>query len=323
MPAHLRTELAQAGWEPISNAGFKTDVPTGPDGTLTVYFACHDGQSYVLMTPIDRNELIPPEVRTRSFGHYELGSFSDMAVLQRLYPAGPSLPDGQALRADAESLALYTHAQFVQPPVPSSESGPPAPRSSDGVRLTKGGNVSLTGQASELAAVNVGLGWDTRATTGPAFDLDASALATGPDKRVLSDSHFVFFNNSRSPEGTIVHGGDNRDGAGDGDDEVIHVDLARTPDRITNIFFVASIYEANKRGQAFGQVRNAYIRVVNCADNAELARYDLTEDAATETAMVFGELYRRGPEWKFRAVGQGYAAGLAGIARDYGVNIES
>jgi len=323
MPAYLRTELAHAGWEPISNAGFKTDVSTGPNRTLPVYFACHNEQSYVLMTPLDRDELIPPEVRTRSFGQYELGSFSDMAVLQRLYLAGPSLPDAHALRADAESLARYTHAQFIQPSGPPAESRPPAPHTSDGVRLTKGGNVSLTGQASELAAVNVGLGWDTRATTGAAFDLDASALATGSDKRVLSDSYFVFFNNSRSPEGAIVHRGDNRDGAGDSDDEVIHVDLACTPDRITSIFFVASIYEANKRGQAFGQVRNAYIRVVNCADNAELARYDLTEDAATETAMVFGELYRRGAEWKFRAVGQGYASGLAGIAQDYGVNIES
>lgn len=322
IPSHLQTELAQTGWERISDNGFKIDVPTGADGTLAVYFACHDEQSYLLMTPIDKDELIPPEVRKQSFGHYVLSSFTDMAVLQRVYPAGPSLPDSHGLRADAEALALYTHAQFVQPPGAPAVSTSPAPQPSEGVRLTKGGNVSLTGQKAGLATVKVCLGWDTRTTTGSAFDLDASALATGSDRRVLSDAHFVFFNNSRSPEGTIVHGGDYQDGAGDGDAETIQVDLSRTPDRITNIFFVASIYEADQRGQSFGQVSNAYIRVVNFADNVELARYELAEEAATETAMVFGELYRRGSEWKFRAIGQGYASGLAGIARDYGVSID-
>lgn len=190
-----------------------------------------------------------------------------------------------------------------------------------GVSLTKGGNVSLTKAAPSLTAVAIGLGWDARSTTGAEFDLDASAIATGDDKKVLTDKHFVFFNNMRSPEGSIEHAGDNLTGAGDGDDEVINVDLAATPPTISSIFFPVSIYEGDARAQSFGQVRNAYIRVVDRSNDAELARYDLSEDASTETAMVFGELYRNGAEWKFRAIGQGYASGLAGIALDYGVNL--
>ncbi len=190
-----------------------------------------------------------------------------------------------------------------------------------GVSLTKGGNVSLTKAAPNLTAVTVGLGWDARATTGADFDLDASALALGENHKIVSDQYFVFFNNLRSPDGSIEHLGDNLTGEGEGDDEQVNVDLAAVPPNITTIGFAVSIYEGDSRSQSFGQVRNAYIRVVNRADNAELARYDLTEDASTETAMVFGELYRNGPEWKFRAVGQGYASGLAGIARDFGVNI--
>lgn len=190
-----------------------------------------------------------------------------------------------------------------------------------GVTLTKGANVSLSKQAPNLTQVAVGLGWDVRATTGADFDLDASALACGTNQKVLSDRHFVFYNNLRSPEGSIEHTGDNLTGEGEGDDEVINVDLAATPPTITNIFFPVSIHEADTRGQSFGQVRNAYIRVVDRSTGAELARFDLTEDASTETAMMFGELYRHGDEWKFRAIGQGYASGLSGIARDYGVNV--
>ena len=190
-----------------------------------------------------------------------------------------------------------------------------------GVSLTKGGNVSLTKEAPNLTAVAVGLGWDVRTTTGTDFDLDASAIATGADKKVVSDQHFIFFNNMKSPDGSIEHLGDNRTGEGEGDDEVINVDLSAVPTTIESIFFPVSIYDGETRSQSFGQVRNAYIRVVDRANGTELARYDLSEDASTETAMVFGEVYRHGSDWKFHAVGQGYASGLAGIARDYGVNV--
>ncbi len=190
-----------------------------------------------------------------------------------------------------------------------------------GVTLAKGGNVSLSKAAPNLTKVAVGLGWDARSTSGADFDLDASALVTGPERKVLSDLHFVFYNNLRSPDGSIEHTGDNLTGEGDGDDEVINVDLPAVPPNVTNIFFPVSIHDADARLQSFGQVTNAYIHVVDLSNGSELARYDLSEDASTETAMLFGELYRHNGEWKFRAVGQGYASGLAGIARDYGVNI--
>ncbi|GGZ22416.1 chemical-damaging agent resistance protein C [Streptomyces inusitatus] len=190
-----------------------------------------------------------------------------------------------------------------------------------GVSLSKGGNVSLTKAAPGLTAVLVGLGWDVRTTTGTDFDLDASALLTNAEGKVANDGNFVFFNNLKSPDGSVEHTGDNLTGAGEGDDEQIKVNLAGVPADVDKIVFPVSIYEAESRSQSFGQVRNAFIRVVNQADNVELARYDLSEDASTETAMVFGELYRNGAEWKFRAIGQGYASGLRGIAQDFGVNV--
>jgi tellurium resistance protein TerD len=190
-----------------------------------------------------------------------------------------------------------------------------------GVTLTKGGNVSLSKEAPGLTNVIVALGWDVRTTTGADYDLDASAILLNEAGRVLSDQHFVFFNNLTSPDGTVEHTGDNLTGEGEGDDEVIKVNLAGMSPDVDKIVFPVSIYDADARRQSFGQVNNAYIRVVNEADNRELTRFDLSEDASTETALVFGELYRRGGEWKFRAVGQGYASGLAGIARDYGVNV--
>lgn len=189
------------------------------------------------------------------------------------------------------------------------------------VSLSKGGNVSLTKEAPGLTAVTVGLGWDVRTTTGTDFDLDASAIAVGADGRVVSEAHFVFFNNKSTPDQSIVHTGDNRTGEGSGDDEAINVNLSGLSPDVQKIVFPVSVYDAENRSQNFGQVRNAYIRVINQAGGAEIARYDLTEDAATETAMVFGELYRHGSEWKFRAVGQGYASGLVGIAKDFGVNV--
>ncbi|WP_165988290.1 TerD family protein [Streptomyces sp. YIM 98790] len=189
------------------------------------------------------------------------------------------------------------------------------------VSLSKGGNVSLTKEAPGLKAVTIGLGWDVRTTTGAAFDLDASAIALNAGGRVVNDGFFVFFNNLMSPDQSIQHTGDNLTGEGSGDDEQINVFLEGLSPEVERIVFPVSIYDADSRGQNFGQVRNAFIRVVNQNGGAEIARYDLTEDASTETAMVFGELYRHGAEWKFRAVGQGYASGLVGIAQDFGVNV--
>jgi len=190
-----------------------------------------------------------------------------------------------------------------------------------GVSLSKGGNVSLTKEAPGLTTVTVGLGWDVRSTTGTDFDLDASAIMVAATGKVVSDGHFVFFNNLKSPDGSVEHTGDNLTGEGEGDDEAIKVNLASVPAEVDKIVFPVSIYDGGTRGQSFGQVRNAFIRVVNQAGNTEITRYDLSEDASTETAMVFGELYRSGSDWKFRAVGQGYADGLSGIARDFGVNV--
>ena len=189
------------------------------------------------------------------------------------------------------------------------------------VSLTKGGNVSLSKQAPGLTAVVVGLGWDPRTTTGADFDLDASAIMLDMSGRVLSDGHFVFFNNLKSPDGSVEHMGDNLTGGGEGDDEQIKINLAAVPAECGKVVFPVSIYEAEPRQQNFGQVRNAFIRIVNQADGSEIARYDLTEDAASETAMIFGEIYRSFGEWKFRAVGQGYSSGLRGIAQDFGVNV--
>ncbi len=190
-----------------------------------------------------------------------------------------------------------------------------------GISLVKGGNLSLTKAAPGLSKIMVGLGWDARTTTGDKFDLDASALGCADSGVVISNDYFVFFNQKRSPEGAIEHLGDNRTGEGAGDDEVVAIDLNAAPANLDKVVFVTSIYDAETSGITFGQVRNAYIRVVDSADNSELARYDLSEDASVETAMVFGELYRHGAEWKFRAIGQGYSSGLAGIAKDYGVNL--
>ena len=191
-----------------------------------------------------------------------------------------------------------------------------------GVSLSKGGNVSLTKEAPGLTAVIVGLGWDVRTTTGADFDLDASALLTndrgqGHQRRATSSSSTT----SRAPtarSSTPVTTSPVRARA---TTRRSRSTSPASPPTSTKIVFPVSIYDAENRQQTFGQVRNAFIRVVNQAGDAELARYDLTEDASTETAMVFGELYRNGAEWKFRAIGQGYASGLRGIAQDFGVNV--
>ena len=188
-----------------------------------------------------------------------------------------------------------------------------------GISLTKGGNISLTKEAPGLTNIVVGLGWDPRTTEGEKFDLDSSAIMVDANDKGISGQHFIFFNNLKSPDGSVEHTGDNLTGQGEGDDEQIKVNLAAVPGEVEKIVFPVAIYDAEARKQNFGQVRNAFIRVVNAADQTEIARYDLTEDAAIESAMVFGEVYRHSGDWKFRAVGAGFADGLAGVIRDYGL----
>ena len=189
------------------------------------------------------------------------------------------------------------------------------------VSLSKGGNVSLSKEEPGLSKVLIGLGWDARASDGAEFDLDASAFLLGESGRVRSDADFIFYNNLKAADGSVEHTGDNRTGEGEGDDESLLIDLPRVPAAITKVAIAVTIHEGEGRRQSFGMVSNAFIRVVNDATGREIARYDLTEDASTETAMVFGEVYRHNGEWKFRAVGQGYKGGLAPLARNYGVNV--
>ncbi|OBX79668.1 chemical-damaging agent resistance protein C [Moraxella atlantae] len=189
------------------------------------------------------------------------------------------------------------------------------------ISLTKGGNVNLSKEAPSLTNMTVGLGWNPRATDGQAFDLDAVAFLVNDAGKVRADSDFIFFNNLKSSDGAVEHTGDNRTGEGDGDDETIKVDLTRLPADVSKVIFCAVIYDGQNRKQNFGQVSNAYIRIVNANAGSEVARYDLSEDSSTETAMVFGELYRHNGEWKFRAVGQGFAGGLGPLAASYGVAV--
>jgi tellurium resistance protein TerD len=198
--------------------------------------------------------------------------------------------------------------------------------------LAKGQNLSLTKTDPDMTKAMLGLGWDARSTNGVEFDLDASALLIGADGKVRSDDDFVFYNqmgdvtladgkNYDPAKASVMYQGDNRTGEGDGDDEQVLVDFDRVPSDIERIVFTVSIHEADKRNQNFGQVRNAFIRLVNDTTGVEVVRYDLTEDYYSETSLIFAEVYRNGGEWKFRAVGQGYRDGLGGIARDFGVNI--
>ncbi|AXB79492.1 TerD family protein [Novosphingobium sp. P6W] len=189
------------------------------------------------------------------------------------------------------------------------------------VSLSKGGNVSLSKEEPNLSKILIGLGWDTRTTDGADFDLDASAFLLNDAGKVRGDSDFIFYNNLRSPEGSVEHTGDNRTGEGDGDDEALTVELGRVPAEVQKLAIAVTIHDGEGRRQSFGMVSNAFIRVVNAVTGREISRYDLAEDASTETAMVFGEVYRHNGEWKFRAVGQGYKGGLAPLARNYGVSV--
>jgi tellurium resistance protein TerD len=188
------------------------------------------------------------------------------------------------------------------------------------VSLSKGGNVSLSKEAPGLKKITLGLGWDPRVTDGKEFDLDAMVFLVNESGKVRNDQDFVFFNNKQSADGSVVHAGDNRSGAGDGDDETISIDLEKLPADVAKVVATVVIYEGKERTQNFGMVDKAYIRVLNADGGTELARFDLTEDGGTVTAMIFGEVYKNGADWKFRATGQGFADGFQALVRSYGVN---
>ncbi len=187
------------------------------------------------------------------------------------------------------------------------------------ITLTKGGNISLSKTEPSLKRILVGLGWEARATEGVDFDLDASAFLLGENGKVRRDEDFIFYNQLASVCGSVVHTGDNRTGAGEGDDEALKIDLETVPEAITRIVVCVTIHEAEVRRQNFGQVSDAFMRIANLDDDREIARFDLSEDYGTETAMIFGEVYRYKGEWKFKAVGQGFAGGLEALCQQFGV----
>ena len=189
------------------------------------------------------------------------------------------------------------------------------------VSLSKGGNVSLEKAAPGMTKMIVGLGWDARATDGVDFDLDASVFLLGADGKVIDDKSFIFYNNLKSVCGSVKHTGDNLTGDGDGDDESIKINLSTIPTTIHKIAISVTIHDAENRGQNFGQVSNAFVRVVDEANGQEVIRYDLSEDYSIETAMNFSEIYRHNNEWKFKAIGQGFAGGLKPMSQEFGVNV--
>ncbi|MBC6434793.1 TerD family protein [Nostoc sp. HG1] len=188
------------------------------------------------------------------------------------------------------------------------------------ITLTKGQRISLEKVAPGLSEVFVGLGWDVKATdTGQDFDLDASVFLLNANGKLISDAHVIFYNNQTSPdpEKSVEHTGDNLTGAGEGDDEVIKVNLKKVPADIQTILIAVTIHEAEVRRQNFGQVQNAFVRVVNSQTNEEVVRYDLVEDYSTETSMIMAELYIKDSEWRLNAVGSGYQGGLQALLERY------
>ncbi len=185
-----------------------------------------------------------------------------------------------------------------------------------GINLTKGGNAPI---GASLQKFTVGMGWDVNDTEGSPFDLDASAFMLGADGKCLSAANFIYFNNLKSTDGCLEHTGDNLTGAGDGDDESIKVDLSKVPANCDSITFVVTIHEAEARRQNFGQVRNAFVRIYDPSTNEEVLKYDLGEDYSIETAVEFGNLYKKDGAWKFKAIGTGYAGGLAKFVEKFGL----
>lgn len=176
-----------------------------------------------------------------------------------------------------------------------------------GINLQKGQRVSLG-----LSNIEIGLGWDPNPGTGNDFDLDASAFMLGDNGKLPTDAHFIFYNNLVSPDGAVEGAEDDQTGGSSdgGDDEVININLTKVAANVTEIVFVVTIHDSEGRKQNFGQVRNSYIRIVDSARNEEIAKYELDEDFSIETGVEFGRVYKRGNEWKFEAVGQGYNGGL-------------
>ena len=191
-----------------------------------------------------------------------------------------------------------------------------------GIMLKKGQKIDLTKGNKSLKKILVGLGWDTNKYDGGYdFDLDAAAFCCGDDDKVHEDLDFIFYNNLKHESGAIEHLGDNLTGEGEGDDEQIVIDLSLIPARITKINFTVTIHEADERGQNFGQVSNAYVRVVNQENDEELIRYDLGEDFSVETAIVVAQLYKHNGEWKFNAIGNGFQGGLAALCQNFGLQV--
>jgi tellurium resistance protein TerD len=189
------------------------------------------------------------------------------------------------------------------------------------INLKKGQKIDLTKTNPGLTKIMVGLGWDTNKYDGGFdFDLDASAFLIGADGKSASDADFIFYGNKEHTSKSVIHQGDNLTGEGEGDDEQIMIDLALVPASVDKIDFTVTIYDSETRNQNFGQVSNAFIRIVNSATNEELIRYDLSEDFSIETAVVVGELYRNNGEWKFNAIGSGFSGGLAALCRNYGLD---
>lgn len=190
------------------------------------------------------------------------------------------------------------------------------------VSLSKGQKVDLTKTNPGLSKIIVGLGWDTnKYDGGSAFDLDAAAFLLSDAGKVSTDTDFVFYGNQKHPSSSVEHSGDNLTGEGDGDDEIIKINLSSVPSTVQKIDFTVTIHEAETRKQNFGQVSNSYIRILNEADGTELIRYDLGEDYSIETAIVVAELYRNGAEWKFNAVGSGFSGGLKALCQSFGVDV--
>ncbi|KEH86755.1 chemical-damaging agent resistance protein C [Clostridium novyi A str. 4540] len=190
------------------------------------------------------------------------------------------------------------------------------------INLSKGQKINLSKEAPGLKETIIGLGWDTKQFDGGFdFDLDASAFLVGANGRVNRDEDFVFYNNLEHSSGSVIHTGDNRTGEGDGDDESIVIDFSKVPESIEKIAIAVTIYDAEGRRQNFGQVSNAFVRLVNKENGEEILRYDLSEDFSIETALVFCEIYRYNGEWKFSAVGSGFQGGLAALCKNYGLEV--